>query len=228
MTKQVSFEMMKKSRYLKRWNLREFRVVSDSKALVYSTSKRKNIKFEIGIKTEIRFPFGKEGLDRFQRYRVTLCNPDQSWELSHDSQTSFLKFLSKIKALLRRTRSVHAVEMFRKGKMSWNDLRLEMLRHAAPSTTSIDNEWYYYDEDDALMNEKGPFSTQEMYQRIRSDFDDDVVIEPLRVGNTRGGPYPYSTKDRDQVQDLKLALLLVMARTSYSFVSLSLQHAYSE
>ena len=61
--------MMKKSRYLKRWNRREFRVVSDSKALVYSTSKRENIEFEIGIKTEIRFPFGKEGLDRFQRYR---------------------------------------------------------------------------------------------------------------------------------------------------------------
>ena len=104
--------------------------------------------------------------------------------------------------------------------MSWNDLRLEMLRHAPPAT-SIDSEWYYYDEDDVLMNERGPFSTQEMYERIRSDFDDNVVIEPLRVGNTRGGPYPYSTKDCDQIQDLKLALLLVMARTFVSRTSLS-------
>ena len=154
------------------------------------------------------------------RYRVTLCNPTESWELSHDSQTSFLKFLSEIKTLLRKTRSVHAISMFRRGKMSWNDLRLEMLRHAPPAT-SIDSEWYYYDEDDVLMNERGPFSTQEMYERIRSDFDDNVVIEPLRVGNTRGGPYPYSTKDCDQIQDLKLALLLVMARTFVSRVDRS-------
>ena len=67
-----------------------------------------------------------------------------------------------------------------------------------------------------MMNERGPFSTEKMYERIRSDFEDDVVIEPLRVGNTTGGPYPYSTKDRTQVQDLKLALFLAMARTYVS------------
>ena len=64
------FEMMKKSHYLKRWNRRRFHVMTTekkTKALVYSTSKRKNVRFEIQPRTEIRFPFGKEGLDRFQR-----------------------------------------------------------------------------------------------------------------------------------------------------------------
>ena len=71
-TTKEGFEMMKKSRYLKRWNKRRFHVVTTeekTKALVYSTSKRKNVRFEIEPRTDIRFPFGKEGLDRFQRYR---------------------------------------------------------------------------------------------------------------------------------------------------------------